>query len=338
MTIFDLRKTPLSPYLIRLIVRMYRDKLLILCGGDLLSKLLCYLGILEFERNPDISPTYANIIGVNRDVYDSYNKNPFFQWIICYHLDSIGLLYHHPRVYFDKVFNIKKCWSPTTRVRIPDGFIPQSRYESRKKAPKPFCWIDESLKFDPESFKTITEEEVNTLKKEALLKQEEHHYYLHSERNRAIKAINERRYLTSQQIKLRIERIDEKYQRNLTEYMEHVKSNENWSSWKVKHADDDVHQKEIFFLDLTAKMISLKVAEQMDIDEEKKQFASQRRIEHETKRNQAEASLVEEKVHLAELKVYYQAICAEATAVKQQFSTPELQERYFAEIQARKDA
>jgi len=36
--------------------------------------------------------------------------------------------------------------------------------------------------------------------------------------------------------------------------------------------------------------------------------------------------------------VYYQAISREATAVKQKFETLDLQERYFAGIQARKDA
>ena len=50
MTIFDLRKTPLSPYLIRLIVRMYRDKLQKLSNLNL-SNLLHYLGILDFEAD-----------------------------------------------------------------------------------------------------------------------------------------------------------------------------------------------------------------------------------------------------------------------------------------------
>lgn len=214
MTIFNLQKTPLSPFLTRMITLVYKGKLERLSRHDL-SKLLCSLGIFEFERNPEISPNYAEITGVNSSVYDSYNENPFFQWAICYHLDSLGLLYDHPRVYFDKDDQSMKYWSPTTRVRIPDGFIPQSRYKSRKKSPNRSCRIDESLKFDPESFKTITVEEVNELKRQAFLKQENHHYYLYSERNRAIKAINERSDLTSEQKELRVERIEKKYQRNL---------------------------------------------------------------------------------------------------------------------------
>lgn len=207
-------KTPLSPFLTRMITLVYKGKLERLSRHDL-SKFLCFLGILEFERNPKISPNYAEITGVNSIVYDSYNENPFFQWAVCYHLDSLGLLYDHPRVYFDKTYQIKKYWSPTTHVRIPTGFIPQSRYESRKKSPNRSCRIDESLKFDPESFKTITVEEVNELKRQAFLKQENHHYYLSFERNRAINAINERCELTSEQKELRVERIEKKYQQNI---------------------------------------------------------------------------------------------------------------------------
>jgi len=214
MTIYDSRKILLSPYLTKMITLVYKYKLERLSSHDL-SKLLCSLGIFEFERNPEISPNYAEITGVNRRVYDSYNENQFFQWVICYHLDSLGLLYYHPRAYFEKSSQSMKYWSPTTRVRIPDGFIPQSRYESRKKSSNRFCRIDESLKFDPKSFQTITVEEVNELKRQAFLKQEDHHYYLRSERNRAIEAINGRHNLTPQQKELRVKRIEKKYQRNL---------------------------------------------------------------------------------------------------------------------------
>ena len=74
----------------------------------------------------------------------------------------------------------------------------------------------------------------------------------------------------------------------------------------------------------------------MTNDEQLKQLATQRRIELEVKQNQAETSLIQAKIHLAYLKVYYQAISTEATAVQQQLATPELQELYFAGIQARK--
>lgn len=336
MTIFDLMKTPLSPFLTRMITLVYKDKLEKLSIHDL-SKLLCSLGILDFKLNPKSTIYPHEITGVNRNVYDSYNKNPFFQWAICYHLDSLGLLYHHPRAYFEKFSQIKKYWSPTTRVRIPDGFIPQSRYESRKKSPNRSFRIDESLKFDQESFKTITVEEVDELKRKAFLKEEDHNYYLHSERNRAIKAINERCDLTSQQKKLRVERIEEKYQRNLTEYMVHVVSILEWSPSKIRNTESDIARKEKSFLDLTTKFVNLKVYEQqMTNDEQLKQFETERRMKLETERNQAEASLIQEKVNLEELKVYYRAISAEATAVQQQLATPESQERYFAEIQSRK--
>ena len=335
MTIFNLQKTPLSPFLTRMITLVYKGKLERLSSHDL-SKLLCSLGIFEFERNPEISPNYAEITGVNSRVYDSYNENPFFQWAICYHLDSLGLLYDHPRVYFDKTYQRMKYWSPTTRVRIPDGFIPQSRYKSRKKSPNRSCRIDESLKFGPEFLKMITVEEVEELKRKAFLKQENHHYYLHSERNRAIKVINERRDLTSEQKKLRIARIDEKYQRNLTKYMGDVVSNVKWVPNDLRQSESDIAQKERSFLDLTTQLVNLKVAEQLANDEQEKQLATQRRIELEVKQNQAETSLIQAKIHLAYLKVYYQAISTEATAVQQQLATPELQELYFAGIQARK--
>jgi hypothetical protein len=90
------------------------------------------------------------------------------------------------------------------------------------------------------------------------------------------------------------------------------------------------------FLDLSVLIVNLKVAEQMANDEQQKQLATQRRIEHEKKQNQEESSLIEAKVHLAKLKVYYQAISTEETSVKQQLATPELQDHYFAKIQLRK--
>lgn len=333
MTIFDLRKTPLSPFLIRMITLAYQEKLRKL-SGNRLSGLFCSLGILRFENNSQISSEYAEITGVNRDVYDSYNENPFFQWAICYHLDSLGLLYDHPRVYFEGISHVKKYWSPTTRVRIPNGFIPKSKYESRKKSPDRSCLIDESLKFDPESFKTITVEEVNELKRQAFLKEEEHHYYLHSERNRAIKAINERHNLTPQQKKSRVERIEEKYQRNLTKYMEHVNSIVRWSPNNLRMVESGIAQKEKDLIDLTTHLVNLKVAEQLANDGERKQLAIQRRVDHERKQHQAEQSLIEEKLRLDKLKHYYQAISVEATAVQQQLGNLESQDRYFAEIQS----
>ena len=335
MTIYDSRKILLSPYLTRMITLEYKVKLREQ-SGYCLSNFLCSLGIFEFERNPEISPNYADITGVNRNVYDSYNENPFFQWAICYHLDSLGLLYDHPRVYFDKTYQRMKYLSPTTRVRIPDGFIPQSRYKSRKKSPNRSCRIDESLKFDPESFKTITVEEVNELKRQVFLKQENHHYYLHSEKNRAIKAINERCDFDQQQKESRIERIEEKYKRNLTKYMKHVVSILEWSPNNLRQLKSEITQKEKLFLDLSVQLVNLKVAEQLANNGERKQFATQQRVEHEQKQHQAEQSLIEGKVRLEKLKLYYQAISAEASAVQQQLATPESQELYFAGIQSRK--
>lgn len=335
MTIFDLRKTPLSPFLIRMITVVYQEELRKLSDYRLLT-LLCSLGILRFESNSQISSKYAEITGVNSHVYDSYNENPFFQWVVCYHLDSLGLLYDHPRVYFDKFSHVKKYWSPTTRVRIPNGFIPQSRYESRKKSPDRSCLIDESLKFDPESFKTITVEEVNELKRQAFLKEEELHYYLHSERNRAIKAINERRNLTSQQKKSRVKCIEEKYQQNLTKYMEHVNSIMRWSPNNLRMVESGIAEKEKDLIVLTTHLVNLKVAEQQANDGERKQLAIQRRVDHERKQHQAEQSLIEEKLRLDKLKHYYQAISVEATAVQQQLGNLESQDRYFAKIQSRK--
>lgn len=337
MTIFDLRKTPLSPFLIRMITVVYQKKLRKLSDYRL-STLLCSLGILRIESNSQISSKYAKITGVNRDVYDSYNENPFFQWAVCYHLDSLGLLYDHPRVYFEEISHVKKYWSPTTRVRIPNGFIPQSRYESRKKSPDRSCLIDESLKFDPESFKTITVEEVDELKRQAFIKQEEHHVYLHSERNRAIAAITERKKLTQIQKNLRIARIDEKYQWNLKKYMKSVISSAQGGPIILKHTESEISKKEKLFIDLTMKCISLKVAEQIAVDEKEKQFAVQRIIESEVKLKQAEELLIKAKVHKKILEVYYQEISEEATIAEQKFSTLELQERYFEKIQSRKDA
>jgi hypothetical protein len=331
MTFYDLQKNPLSPFLIRMIILLYQDKLNKQSKMNL-SNLLSCLGILEIGADNKSAR-------VNSSIYDSYNKNQFFQWVVCYHLDSLGLLYDHPRGYFEEISHIKKYWSPTTRVSIPAGFIPQTKYEFRKRKPKLSFQIDESLKFDPKSLMTITVEEVEELKRKAFLKQENHHYYLHSERNRAIKVINERRDLTSEQKKLRIARIDEKYQRNLTKYMAHVVSILEWSPSEIRNTESDIARKEKSFIDLTTKLVNLKVYEQqMTNDEQLKQFATERRMKLETERNQAEASLIQEKVRLAKLKDYYQSISAEAVAVKHQFGNPELQERYFAGIQARKDA
>jgi len=335
MTIFDLNKTPLSPFLIRMITLAYQEKLRKLSSYRL-SALFCSLGILRKKSNSQISSDYAEINGVNSHVYDSYNENPFFQWAICYQLDSLGLLYNQPRVYFEKFSKFKKYQSPTTRVRIPAGFIPQSRYQSRKNAPDRSCLIDESLKFDPESFKTITVEEVNELKRQAFLKQEDYHYYLHSERNRAIEAINGRLNLTPQQKKSRGKRIEEKYQRNITKYMEHVNSIVEWGPHNLRMIQSGIVQKEKEFIDLSIQLVNLKVAEQQANDEEKKQLAIQRRVVHEQKQHQAEQSLIEEKLRLDNLRKYYQAISVEATAVQQQLATPESQERYFAGIQSRK--
>ena len=340
MTIYDSSKPYFSPWLIKNIVQMYRLKLESQCSHDL-SRLLCSLGILEFEHNPEISSICVHITGVNNDVYDSYNKNIFFQLVVCYYLDSIGLLYNKPRLFFDKSSYERKLVKSsfmTTSVKIPAGFIPNLKYEPRKKVPTltRLCQIDKSLKFDPESFKTITVEEVDELKIQAFLKQENHHYYLHSERNCAIKAINERRDLNLEQKESRIECIENKYKRNLTKYMAHVASILEWSPNNLRKVESDILKKEKSFLDLSVLIVNLKVAEQMANDEQQKQLATQRRIEHEKKQNQEESSLIEAKVHLAKLKVYYQAISTEETSVKQQLATPELQDHYFAKIQLRK--
>ena len=338
MTIYDSSNLHLSPWLIERIVRVYRLKLERKIGYEF-STLLCFLGILKFEHNPTISSTFAHITEVNNDVYDSYNKNIFFQLVVCYYLDSIGLLYNKPRVFFDKSAYERKLVKSdfvTTSVKIPAGFIPNLKYEPRKKVLTitRLCRIDESLKFDPESLKTITVEEVNELKRQAFLKEDDRNYYLYSEKNLAIKAINERRDLTSQQKESRIERIEEKYQRNLTKYMAHAASILEWSPNKLRMVESDISKKDKLFLDLSAQLINLKVAEQLANDEQQKQLATQRRVEHERKQHQAEQLLIEAKVHLAKLKVYYQAISAEASAVQQQLATPESQERYFAGIQA----
>lgn len=209
-------------------------------------------------------------------------------------------------------------------------------YESRKKSPDRFCLIDESLKFDTESFKTITVEEVNELKRLVFLKEEERHYYLHSERNRAIKAINERSNLTLQQKKLRVERIEDKYQRNLTKYIEHVNSIVRWGPNNLRMVESGIAQKEKDLIVLTTHLVNLKVVEQLANDIERKQLAIQRIVDHERKQHQAEQSLIEEKLRLDKLKHYYQAISVEATDVQQQLGNLESQDRYFAEIQSRK--
>lgn len=333
MTIYDLHKTPLSPCLIKIITLFYQAKLKELSNFNL-SNLLHYLGILEIEADKKSAR-------VNRSVYDSYNRNPFFQWFVCYHLDSLGLLYYHPRAYFEGIAHSKKYWSPDTCARVPAGFIPLSKYESRRQKPKLSFLIDESLKFDPESLMTITVEEVNELKRKAFLKQEDRYFYLHSERNRAIKAINERYErcdLTLQQKKLRVERIEEKYQRNLKNYMEPVVSIAHLAERNLRNKESDITQNKTLLHDLMNNLIGLKVDERTAENEQKKQFATKKIMELELKQKQAEQSLIDSTVRLEELKVYYQAICAEATAVEQQLWTPELQERYFAGIKARKDA
>jgi hypothetical protein len=333
MTIYDFKKTPLSQFLIKMITLLYQAELGELSNFNL-SNLLHYLGILEIEADKKSAR-------VNSSVYDSYNRNPFFQWFVCYHLDSLGLLYYHPRAYFEGIAHSKKYWSPDTCVRVPAGFMPLSKYESRRKKPKLSFLIDESLKFDPESLMTITVEEVNELKRKAFLKQEKRYFYLHSERNRAIKAINKRydlTLLTLQQKKLRVERIEEKYQRNLTKYMGQVVSITHWAERNLRNKESDITQNKTLFDDLTTNLIGLKVDELTADNEQKKQFLTKKRIELELKQKQAEQLLIDSKVRLEELKVYYQAICAEATAVEQQLWTPELQDRYFAGIQVRKDA
>jgi hypothetical protein len=184
----------------------------------------------------------------------------------------------------------------------------------------------------------ITVEEVEELKRKAFLKQEKHYCYLHSERNRAIKAINERCDLTPETKLFRIKRIEEKYQRNLKKYMEHVVSITRCSQSILQNMESDITQNEKSFLDLMIKIASLRVAEQTAKDGEEKQLVTKRRVQHEIKLEKGKTSLIQAKIRLEELKVYYQAISREATAAKQKFETPELQERYFAGIQARKDA
>ena len=344
MTIYNFTKINLSPFLIRMIIAKYQEKLKKLSN---LSNLLGFLGILEFkvvnlegkhDNSSKILPKYGNILRVNSSVYDSYNGNPFFQLVVCYHLDAIGLLYEQPRVYFDKLDKCNKTWSPNTRVKIPAGFVPQSKYGSRKKKPSLVFLMDEISILSPESFKTITVEEVDELKRQAFIKQEEHHVYLHSERNRAIAAITERKKLTQIQKNLRIARIDEKYQRNLKKYMKSVISSAQGGPIILKHTESEISQKEKSFIDSTMKCISLKVAEQIVVDEKEKEFAVQRIIESEVKLKQAEELLIKAKVHKKILEVYYQEISEEATIAEQKFSTLELQELYFEKIQSRKDA
>jgi hypothetical protein len=340
MTIYDSSNLHFSPWLIENIVRVYRHKLERKIGHNL-SRLLCFLGILKFEHNPAISSICVHITGVNNDVYDSYNKNIFFQLVVCYYLDSIGLLYNKPRVFFDKSSyerKLVKSSSVKTSVKTPAGFIPNLKYEPRKKVPTltRLCQIDKSLKIDSESLKTITVEEVNELKIQAFLKEDVRNYYLYSEKNCAIKAINERRDLNLEQKESRIECIENKYKRNLTKYMAHVASILEWSPDNLKNSESDIARKEKSFLDLSIQLVNLKVAEKMTNDEQQKLLATQRRIELEQKQNQEEKSLIEANVRLAKLKVYYQAISTEATAVEQQLATPESQDRYFAKIQVRK--
>lgn len=102
--------------------------------------------------------------------------------------------------------------------------------------------------------------------------------------------------------------------------------------------ESDITRKEESLLVLMTKMTNLRMAEQTAKDGEEKQLATKRIHEHEINLRQAETSLIDSKIRLEELKVYYQAISREATAVKQKFETLDLQERYFAGIQARKYA
>ena len=120
--------------------------------------------------------------------------------------------------------------------------------------------------------------------------------------------------------------------------MEHVVSITRYSQSILQNMESDITQNEKSFIDLTTKLIKLKVAEQSAKDGEEKQLATKRIHEHEINLRQAETSLIQAKIHLDELKAYYQAISREATSVKQKFDTLELQEHYFAGIQARKDA
>lgn len=70
MTIYDFTKNPLSPFLIRMIVLMYRDKLEKLSNFNL-SNLLRYLGISNIGDDNKSAR-------VNSSIYDSYNRNQFF--------------------------------------------------------------------------------------------------------------------------------------------------------------------------------------------------------------------------------------------------------------------
>ncbi len=102
--------------------------------------------------------------------------------------------------------------------------------------------------------------------------------------------------------------------------------------------ESDITRNEKSFIVLMTKMTNLRIAEQTAKDGEEKQLATKRIHDHEIKLKQAETSLIQAKIRLEELKVYYQAISREATAAKQKFDTLELQERYFAGIQGRKDS
>ena len=343
MTFYNFNKNPLSPELMKMIAPIYSDKLIKLCDYSF-KKLLSSLGFFKLLQSQH--DDWAEITGVISHVYDSYNKNPFFQWVVCYHLDSLGLLYDKPCIFIPSSCQIEGCkfrhekiyCSRSPFVKTPDGFISLSHSSCKKRHGLQLCQIDNSLKFGPEFLKMITVEEVEELKRKAFLKQEDRHFYLHSERNRTIKAINERYDLTPQQKKLRVGRIEEKYQRNLTKYMGQVVSITHWAERNLRNKESDITQNKTLLLDLTTNLIELKVDERTAENEQQKQFVTQKRIELELKQKQAEQSVIDSKVRLEELKVYYQAICAEATAVEQQLWTPELQDRYFAGIQVRKDA
>ena len=118
--------------------------------------------------------------------------------------------------------------------------------------------------------------------------------------------------------------------------MKHVNSIVRWSLNNLRMVESGIDQKEKDLIVLTTDLVNLKVAEQLANDGERKKLAIQRRVDHERKQHQAEQSLIEEKLRQAKLKLYYQAISAEASAVQQQLATPESQERYFAGIQSRK--
>ena len=343
MTFYNFNKNPLSPELMKMIAPIYSDKLIKLCDYSF-KKLLSSLGFFKLLQAQH--DDWAEITGVISHVYDSYNKNPFFQWVVCYHLDSLGLLYDKPGIFIPSSCQIKgskfrheKIYcSRSPCVKTPDGFISLSHSSCKKRHGLQLCQIDNSLKFGPEFLKMITVEEVEELKRKAFLKQEEHYCYLHFERNRAIKVINEICDLHHETKRLRIARIEEKYQRNLKKYMEHVFSRAQSGPIILEQMESDITQNETSFLDLMNKLVNLKVAEQTAKDGEEKQLATKRRVGHEIKLEKGKTSLIQAKIRLEELKVYYQAISREATAAKQKFETIELQERYFAGIQARKDA